>query len=760
MNYKILILFICVGLFCGCSRDPKAQRDKYFKSAEKYYSEGKYDEAVIQYRNALQLDKGHIPSYLGMAKTFQRTGNLQNAIGLYQEVIKQDDKNTEARLQLGQYMLIGGARDASLFKKAQEMADAVLKNEPANISALLLLGNAYAGQKDLDKSVQSIEKALALDPSNLTASLSLGTIQMRKNEPDKAEATFKEALQKHPNSTQAHMAMAAWFSAMKRPAETENYLRKAFQLDPGDSASLFTLAAFYVSTKRPEEAEKAFKEAITKKPDARDPRWGLVSFYLQQGKTDQGLAALQNFLKWRPADRQAKLTLAELYINQRNEKNAEELIRSLLAAKKDDAEAHYLMGKLLLNRKEQDKALGEFESAIKANRALMPAHLEKTNLLLARGDLEGAQNALNEILQLDRNNQAARGVLAKVLALRSRPQDAVQQAQEVLAVSPNNENALMARAEAFRLLGKLDESKKGFMSLTQAYPQNAVYWHRLGIVEVVKGESAAALQHFRKALEIQPTYVTAANDILYVLLQAKKTDAALAEIDHWSKAGGPQDEVHRYRGQIYLSKGDEEAGESELRKTIELNPRNYQTYLLLAQLKKKQNKIPEAIKEVNQVIAGNKQYVPAHMLKAFYLQEAKDIQGAIGSYRKTLELDPENPVASNNLAWILSDKNLNLDEALSLARMARKRMPEEPEMADTLGWIYYRMKNYTLAVDQLLFSVNNRRQPKAESYYHLGLAYQAKGDVMLAKQTMRKALEVNPSFTGAADARRVVEGRQ
>jgi Tfp pilus assembly protein PilF len=756
MKSRLLIAFICLGLLAGCNSDPKAARDKYYKSAEKYFSMGKYDEAIIQYRNALQADKEHIPSYLGMAKAFQQTGNPQNAIGIYQQVIKQDDKNVEARLQLGQYMLVGAAMDASLFKRAQEMAETVLKIEPSNTAAMILLGNAYAGQKDLDKAAQSIEKALAADPANLSAALDLGAIQMRKKDMGKAEATFKEALQKHPDAPQAYLAMAAWFFAEKHPAEAEHSLRKAFDLNKGDTSSLYNLAAFYTSTQRPEEAEKIFKEAIARKPDSREPRWGLASFYLQQGKDDKGVEALQDLLKAHPNDRQARLTLAEVYINQKNESKAEELIRSALAAKKDDAEAHYLMGKLLLNRKERDKALAEFESAIKANRAMMRAQMEKINLLLAKGDLEGAQNTLNEILQIDRNNVAAKGFLAKILALRGRAQDAMQQAQAVLAVAPKNENALMAQAEAFRLLNKVDDSQKAYANLTQSYPKNALYWQRLGVTEVLKKETAAALQHFRKALVLQPAFVTAANNILFILLRDKKTDEAMAELDRWSTVGGPQDEIHRYRGQIYLSKGDAAAGEREFRKTIELNPQNYQGYILLAQLKANQKKLPEAIKEMDRLIAGNKNYVPAYMLKAVYLQESKDIPGAIACYRKTLELDPENPVASNNLAWLLVENNMNWDEALSLARTARKKMPEEPEMADTLGWIYYKMKNYTLAADQFLFSVNGRQQPKAESYYRLGLAYEAKGDALPAKQMMRKALDVNPSFPDAAEARRIM----
>ena len=66
------------------------------------------------------------------------------------------------------------------------------------------------------------------------------------------------------------------------------------------------------------------------------------------------------------------------------------------------------------------------------------------------------------------------------------------------------------------------------------------------------------------------------------------------------------------------------------------------------------------------------------------------------------------------------------------------------------------MNHHTLAVDQLLFSVNTGR-PKPENYYRLGIAYYAKGDLVLARQTLRKALEMDSSFEGAAEARSVLQ---
>jgi tetratricopeptide (TPR) repeat protein len=66
------------------------------------------------------------------------------------------------------------------------------------------------------------------------------------------------------------------------------------------------------------------------------------------------------------------------------------------------------------------------------------------------------------------------------------------------------------------------------------------------------------------------------------------------------------------------------------------------------------------------------------------------------------------------------------------------------------------MKNYTLAVDQLEQSIGNRKQPTAEHYYRLGLAYGGKGDAAKAKQTMRKALDLNPKFEGAQEAKKIL----
>jgi len=753
----LIALLLSFAFLTGCKSDPIEVRDKYHASAQEYFNNGQYEEAMIEFRNALRADKGHIPSYLGIGKAYQQIGDHQNAIAIFQQVINLDGKNVEARLRIGEYQIAVGISNPKTFKQAQETAEEILKLDPSNVDALIILGNAYAGQNEVDKAIQEYNYAIDLDPINLKAMLNLSAAHLRKNNIQQAESLFKKALENHPEDIQAHLALAGFYSSTKRPRDTETYLLKAFDLAPADSRSLYSLANFYLTQKKTSEAENVFKEAISRKPKEREPRWGLAQFYLQQGEIDTEIETLNELLRSFPDDDAAKLRLAMISLSREDETKAEEYTRSVLKSNDTNAQAHYMLGTILRKRQDFDKALEEFESAIKLNASLAPAYLEKANLLLMRGDLDECENTLQTILQLNKNYLPARGALAKLLVIRQNPRDALQQAQEVLEAMPNNEDALGARAEALRLLDRLDESKKDWIKLSEMQPQNAAYWYHLGAVEAVKKEDRSALTHFRKAVELKPDFINAINDIVYIHLKKKQYDTALSELDRLDNEKSPQDEIHRFRGQVYLANDDHSSAENEWRKAIELNPQNYRTYLLLGQLYQKQNRIPEAIRELDQLIAQNDKHTLAYLQKAYYLQVDNDFQGAIENYRKVLELDSQNIIAANNLAWLLTDNEINLEEALSLAQKAKKKHPEDPEIADTLGWTYYKMKNYTLAENQLLFSVNNRKQPTAEHYYRLGMALYKKGNRLQAKQTLQKSLDLNAEFDGADEAHRILE---
>lgn len=127
-------------------------------------------------------------------------------------------------------------------------------------------------------------------------------------------------------------------------------------------------------------------------------------------------------------------------------------------------------------------------------------------------------------------------------------------------------------------------------------------------------------------------------------------------------------------------------------------------------------------------------------------------------YQKALELSPKNPVASNNLAYTLLQAGDNIDIALSLAQTARQGMPNSPNVADTLGYIYYQKGAFKSAIGQfeeaLRLIDKNKIPPDANIYYHLALAYQKTNQPILARQQLQRVLKINPNYNDAADLKK------
>jgi len=128
---------------------------------------------------------------------------------------------------------------------------------------------------------------------------------------------------------------------------------------------------------------------------------------------------------------------------------------------------------------------------------------------------------------------------------------------------------------------------------------------------------------------------------------------------------------------------------------------------------------------------------------------------ARAQYERALSIEPEAPVAANNLAWDNVVRGGNLDLALQLAQTAKAKLPNNADVSDTLGWIYYKKGLAGLAITALKDGVTQDRS-NALIHYHLGLAYAKNGNQPEAQRSLEEALKLDPKFAGADDAKRVL----
>jgi tetratricopeptide (TPR) repeat protein len=124
-------------------------------------------------------------------------------------------------------------------------------------------------------------------------------------------------------------------------------------------------------------------------------------------------------------------------------------------------------------------------------------------------------------------------------------------------------------------------------------------------------------------------------------------------------------------------------------------------------------------------------------------------------YRVALEIDPDFAAVANNMAFILVDQGKKLNEDLDLARLAKEKLPNNPYVMDTLGWVYYKKGLYDPAIGA--FSDNLENLPEnATVTYHLGRTYYKKVDFDRARTELKRALYLDNNFMGADYARKIL----
>ena len=108
-----------------------------------------------------------------------------------------------------------------------------------------------------------------------------------------------------------------------------------------------------------------------------------------------------------------------------------------------------------------------------------------------------------------------------------------------------------------------------------------------------------------------------------------------------------------------------------------------------------------------------------------------------------MRLDPELAVAKNNLAYLIAETGGNLDRALDLAQEAKELLPDNPNAADTLGWVLYKKQSHDAAIGYLREAVRGMEPDDPQLpivRQHLALAYQAAGDLKSAREVLDEAI--------------------
>lgn len=726
---------LCVALAGAACTNPETAKLEYLESGNRFVADGRFDEAIVQYRNALRHDERFGEARWRLAQAFEHTGNAPAALREYVRAADLLPDDVEVQIKAATFLL-----RFQQFEDAQSRADQALGHDPGNVEALIVRANAMAGQRDVGGAIHEIEEALAAQPPDSRMYTTLGTLRSVGGEVAGAEEAFLKAVETDPSSVEARLALANFYWLGGRSDDVEKVLDDARALDPSHEIVNRMLAAFYLVTDRAPEAEAPLKVVVAR-VDSVETKLLLADYYLQTRRYSEATAILEPLAQGSNPSGAAMLRLAGIEYNAGRRDAALRMVDELIAREPQNAAALTTLSAWQLEARNVADAVQAARAATEADPSSAAAQLALGRALAANREPEAAITALNEVLRLNPRVTDAQVLLSRLQLASGNPDAAVQYATDASRTVPDDPAVRMALARSLIAQGNLPRAEPEVRALLTEYPQAAATHAVSGALLAARGDAAGARAAFGRALDRDPNSLEALQGLLRLDFAAGRMPAAIARIEERVAKHPDSAALVFLAARTYGAAGQEDKVEKFLRAGLELDPDNLQAYALLGRIYTSQGRLSEALGEFEVAAARQSNAVGAATMAATLLGMLGREDEARKRYEAIVEANPRAAVAANNLAWMYAESGGNLDVALQLAQSAKSQMPDSPEVNDTLGWIYYKQNLPRMAIPPLEQSV--AADPTNGGYqFRLGLACAKADQPEKAVAALERALEL------------------
>ncbi len=775
---KLISVMFLVFMLISCGGED-ARKAKYYEKSKAYYEQGDYDKAKIELKNVLQIDPKFAQAHYLFGELEEKRKNLRGAYVHYYKAAEFDESNMDARNKLARLYLLSGNID-----KGQEELDKIIAKEPQskhvkmlelliaarkgeidkaisiantisstdknNTDVIFLLSNLYLKNKDVEKAINTLTDGIKNNQDVIALRLQLGGIYaFQKNYVD-AEQILKEIIALEPGNFGYRQRLAKFYINTKAYDKAEVALRDAVKLDAEDEARKLMLVEFLAKFKSVKEAEAELLGAIRDYPDAFSLKFAQAKLY-EKIKPKQVESIYKGIIDSNgsgPEGLKARIALANIALNQKDYSKATKHIAVILEENPRDAQGLLIKGKVALASKDPVSAIAAFRSIIKDQPDMVEASQFLAIAHIINKEPELAKETLMQSVESAASNPKAYLNYAQYLIGQGSHDDANAEIDKALKVSPSNLDALKMKLNIASLMSNKEMVATTIELIKKYHPENALGYQKSGDFNVVLKNNKKAISEYEKAIKVSGRMLPALASIIKVNLSEKNYAAAIKRLEKILAKKPDNPIIIQLLGEVYFAKKDYSKAITYINKAIDLNPKWSLAYTSLANVYLAKKDIDSAITTYNTALKALGDDLGIYARLAQIYERTRKFDKAVEFYEKILQIKPNDALASNNLAAILSDVRGDEESLLRAKELAQKfENSNEPGFIDTLGWIYYKTGEYSKAVELLSRVVE--KQPEIGLFqYHLGMAYYKAGDKVNAKIHMGKSSKSKQKFKG------------
>ena len=786
-------LLLIAALALGC-QSKQEQLDEYSKRAESYYTEKKWPEAKIEYLNLLQLEPDDASANFKLGETLLALGEGGDALFRFQEAVRLDPENIEYRLRLGFFEMYGSRR----LDKAREHAEFVLKQDASNVDGLMLRAQIKGQSKDPEGQLSDLERAQQLAPRRAGVALLQAQAHAAAEDFPAAEKALRRNLSLEP-TVNAHLLLAAFLLDRTRVDEARAEIVKAVELakDPQERlVARVQLANLNVNTGRLDEAEAVMLLALKEQPENSELVLQLARFYALRGQVDKAEGLLTQHAASKPKEIAPLVQLAAFYQRIGKPDKALQTSRKALEVDPNSEPALTQQAEFLMESTDKDPAAAERaratlkqvlernpqsiyglftdakflllegkdqDAAERLRRVIDEQPSSNAHFLLATaygrlGQVDQARSELIQALQLDPTNVRARVDLVTQYLRTEKFELALQEAENGLAQQPGNAPFLLLASEALLRLDRKGEAREKLTEIKTETLDATPLRVRAANLYRMLGDAQKAGSLIKEAVRAAPRDIVALRS--YVAIEGQEDPVqALEPLNAAIKADPDNAELYALRGDLRMrmrvngQMAFPAEAERDLKSAIEKDPKTPGPHLRLGQLYREQGKGREALESYERALGlaqGSDAVAIRIELAGFQESQGRPDQ-ARALYEAALKVQDE-PIAKNNLAWILANTDGvsadDLDRAMQLAQDAKEARPELYAFADTLGFVMLKKGRPSAAISLFKEAISGYEAglERARTRDHLAQAYEKEGNRNAAIEQLRLASQESPAM--------------
>jgi tetratricopeptide (TPR) repeat protein len=724
----------------GCTK--QAKRNRYLARAERDSQAERYDRAEIEYLSVFRVAPMDHVAVTKLGLLYFTEGKMPQAHQCLKKAVEFQPENVELRAKLG-------LADFSLrdVKAARQEALEVLKRQPDNPDALLLLADTTTTTNQLKESLQKLDALPPAAKSQAAYHIARGTLWLRQQNLTNVESEFKLAVAQDPKSSIAHLALGNFYTLRNDLKQAEAHLKTAAELAPLRSNARIRYADFRFKNGAAEEAKKAVTEITQKAPDYV-PAWSfLVQAAFAERKTDDCSALIQKVLERDPINRDALMTSGDLLLTKGDGTNALARFERVAAIYTRSPEVLYKLALASLLNRDTSKAVANLNQSVAAAPNYTDAVMLLANVNIRNGNAAQAVTSLAQFIKRQPQFLQAHMLLANAYLAQKDPDSAVAAYRRMLTLFPSNPQVPLLLGALLAQQDMKTEARQAFEKALALSPDYLPAIESLVELDILDKNYSAAIARAQKLADKQ----SSAPEPLLLLAKIHMAKAQGFAINQNAKAatsGWPK----LSPAEVPAAQADLKEAETELSKAIALKPELATAYIMLSEIYVASGKQQQALDKLNSLLAKTNDL--AVLFQVGMLQSAStNYAAARDAYEKLLTLSPNSSLALNNLAYLYSEPLGDLDKASRMAEKARQLQPHDPFTADTLGWILYKRGEYPRALG-LIAEAAAALPTSAEVQAHLGMAHYALAEEAPARTAFEQAVRATEDFPTKAEARR------